>query len=269
MGEMEAPQEQQPTPFGAMDSGFNWVGHAMETLIQIGKVTGKHVASAIPVVGAVTDLWGTGAGLYQANEGFQEEGLHSDDFYEGAGKTINNGTGFALQGAAAAVPAIALGASGLAGLVGGPGAALTVGAASTVVGTGTVAALEGANAAWNFAQAGIDVAGLGAELTFGADAGFNADQVMGATIRQTLGDESIGWSAGAAMSDAMGGEIGADILGGIAGTAINGIAAPLNIADAIIGASVNWGGDMADSNDEDDDYWQQMKDSMNPFAGMY
>ena len=132
-----------------------------------------------------------------------------------------------------------------------------------------MAGIEFANTALGLATAGIDAAGLAAWAAGGEDAKFSTDSMIGGMIRGTMGDESLGWDVGASTSAALGGGLGADIVGGVVGTGANLLASPLNVADTVIGGGVNFFADLADNDSDESTAWQDFKTSLNPFAGMY
>jgi hypothetical protein len=78
----------------------------------------------------------------------------------------------------------------------------------------------------------VDLVGSAAGKLFGEKAGFNADQVAGGMIRHTFGDESSGWAAGSAVSDALGGGALGTTAGVLAGSVVEGAAMPIDIARA-------------------------------------
>ena len=251
-----------------IDSVMTYAG---ATLAGLDKFGGDELGAAVPILGNLVDAYGFASGVVGMGGAFtgDGQGLHDDAFYDGAGAVVNNGLSLGLTGLAAGVEAAGAGAGGLVGSVFGPigaglGSMLGLGGATAVA-----AGIEGVNSTIGVGMAAADLLGQGAAAIGGADAEFSADSMTGAMIRGTMGDESLGWSVGSAVSGALGGGTGADIVGGLAGTAANVPLLPLNMADTAIGGAMNFVGDFVDGNDQEDDRWQALKDSINPFAGMY
>lgn len=235
------------------------------------KFGGDELGAAVPFLGNAIDAYGLVSGAVGMGGAFTGDGkgLHDDAFYDGAGAVANNGLSLGLTGLAAGVGAAGAGAGGLVGSIFGPigtGIGSMVGLGSS---TAVAAGIEGVNSTIGVGMATADLLGQGAGAFGGDDAEFSADSMTGAMIRGTMGDESIGWGVGSAVSGALGGGTGADIAGGLAGCAANLPLLGLNVADTAIGGAVNFAGDLLDDNSAEDDRWQGFKDSINPFAGMY
>lgn len=230
------------------------------------------VGGATPWVGGALDVLGFGKGLVDMGGALHSadgKGLHDDDFYEGAGAVINNGASLGLTGLGLAVGAGMIGTGGLVGSIFGPLGTAVGGSAGATGAAATMAGIEFANTALGLATAGIDAVGLAAWAAGGEDAKFSTDSMIGGMIRGTMGDESLGWDVGASTSAALGGGLGADIVGGVVGTGANLLASPLNVADTVIGGGVNFFADLADNDSDESTAWQDFKTSINPFAGMY
>src|SRR5262249_30791720 len=91
---------------------------------------------------------------------------------------------------------------------------------------------EVANLALTGAELGTDALGKGAGWAFGKEAGFSAESVAGGLLRGTIGDQSLGWRAGGAVEDLLGGGTGAHIAGAVTAGLTNAAALPLNIGMA-------------------------------------
>lgn len=133
--------------------------------------------------------------------------------------------------------------------------------------------LGGAGAALSFTPYGaalglgeLAVDGLGAlsGKVLGEDASFNSAQVVGGAIRGMVGDKSMGWKAGSAVSNALGGGTMANIAGVATGALTNTVAAPINALNTVGGGLVNWVGNALDSTPGKQDYWGQ---GMNAVGG--
>lgn len=127
-------------------------------------------------------------------------------------------------------------------------------------------ALGGAGAALSFTPYGaalglgeLAVDGLGAlsGKVLGEDASFNSAQVVGGAIRGMVGDKSLGWQAGSAVSNALGGGFWGNAAGVATGAVTNVAAAPVNALNTVGGGIVNWVGNALDSTPGKQDYWGQ------------
>lgn len=269
MAEMEAKQE-GPTGLDVVDSIVSMINIGAAGYDAAAPFLGpiEELSAATPFIGSAADLWGLGNGVADVVGALSEggEGMHDDDFYDGAGSIVNNGVSLAGTGLALGLTAAAGGAGGFVGSIFGP-LGTAIGGAGGAAAAATM--VEGANTVVGAGMAGLDALGLGARIMGGRDAAFGADSITGSLIRGTMGDESLGWGVGSSVSSALGGGVGADIAGGVVGTATNLMAAPVNIADTMIGGLVNFGADVMDSDETESTAWQDFKTSINPFAGMY
>ena len=125
-------------------------------------------------------------------------------------------------------------------------------------------ALGGAGAALSFTPYGaalglgeLAVDGLGAlsGKVLGEDASFNSAQVVGGAIRGMVGDKSLGWQAGSAVSNALGGGFWGNAAGVATERSPTFAAAPVNALNTVGGGIVNWVGNALDSTPGKRDYW--------------
>lgn len=264
MSELEQAEETAGGWWNAAKGYASGVGTAMHGIDLLG-----HAAGAVPALGLAADGARTVMGAEDIWSAYQKGGVHSDELWDGVGMVANAGGSAALEGAAFAAPeTLCAAGAGIGGLFGGPLGMIVGGELGLEGGEAAAVALEATNMAFSGYQVATDLVGGAAGLAFGADAGFDADKVTGGMIRGMAGDESIGWGAGAAVDDALGGG-GLGMAAGVATSAITNVAlSPLNLFDTVVGGAVNWVDEATDGNTttEDEDQWSMVKDEMWNFA---